>query len=300
MIDNSAPFLTVFTPSYNRAHTLGRLFESLKRQSSTGFEWILVDDGSTDHTQEMVEDWKKEGIPFPFLYIKKENGGMHTGYNTAIEHMNGTLAVCIDSDDYMPDDAVERILRCWKERGSDRYAGIIGLDYDLRGKLIGRMLPDMESISFIDMSIGKYGPYFGDKKFVVRADLYREVAPMKVFPGEKYFNPSYMFLEISRKYEYLVLNECICLVEYQPDGMGANMYRQYKNSPNSFLEIRKQFFSFGRSPLKKEMRNGIHFVSSALLAHRYWKELRASDRKPLLLLCTPGGMLLSVLVRIKG
>ena len=225
---------------------------------------------------------------------------MHTGYNTAIEHMRGTLAVCIDSDDYMPDDAVERILRCWKERGGDQYAGIIGLDYDLNGRLIGRMLPEQESISFIDMSMGKYGPYFGDKKFVVRADLYRQVAPMKVYPGEKYFNPSYMFLEISRKYEYLVLNECLCLVEYQPDGMGTNMYRQYKNSPNSFLEIRKQQFSFGRTTWKKEFRNGIHFTSSAILAHRYWRELRASDRKALLLACTPAGVLLSLLVVIKG
>lgn len=295
------PFLTVFTSTYNRADTLERTYKSLKRQTVKDFEWLIVDDGSTDSTREIVADWIKEKNDFPIRYIWKKNEGFHTGYNTAIANMDSVLAVCIDSDDYMPDDAVELIRRCWLSRGSNQYAGIVGLDYKTSGELIGCMFPQtMKTINLISFAQGKYGLKQGDKKVVVRSDLYKMVAPMKVYPGEKYFNPHYMHLEISRKYDFLTLNRGLCIVEYQSDGMGANMYRQYKNSPNSFLEIRKQHFSFSGNSVKSEIRDGVHFVASALLAHRFMKEFKKFQKKGLLVLDFVPGVVLALVTIIKG
>ena len=295
------PFLTVFTSTYNRANTLRRIHESLKRQTDKDFEWLIVDDGSTDNTKEVVATWLDDENGFPIRYIWKKNEGFHTGYNTAIANMDSVLAVCIDSDDYMPDDAVELIHRCWLSRGSNQYGGIVGLDYQTSGELIGCMFPQaMKTLNLITFSQGKYGLKQGDKKIVVRTDLYKSVAPMKVYSGEKYFNPHYMHLEISREYDFLTLNSCLCIVEYQKNGMGSNMFRQYKNSPNSFLEIRKQFFSFSGNSVRSELRNGIHFIASALLAHRFMKEFRMFQNKALLILDFIPGAMLALVTIYKG
>ena len=294
-------FLTVFTPAYNRAHTLGRTYQSLRQQSCKDFCWLIIDDGSIDNTKNLVESWLfADDNGFEIKYFYKENGGLHTAYNCAIENMNSELAVCIDSDDYMPANAVQLIKEKWLKDGSIEYAGIIGLDYTMEGKLIGGLLPDQKAINLIDISTGKYQIKKGDKKDVVRVDLYKSVAPMKVYEGEKNFNPHYMHLEISRKYDFLVLNKELCTVDYQDDGMTANIFRQYYNSPNSFLEIRKQYFSFPERTRKGDIRNMIHLVSSSLLARRYSIELYESKHKVLMLLCTVPGLLLMLLTIKRG
>ena len=102
--------LTIFTPTYNRKELLKRCYDSLKKQSVKEFIWLVVDDGSDDGTKEQVQDWIKERNEFEVEYIFKENGGLHTAYNAAIEHITTELCVCIDSDDYMPGNGVEEIL----------------------------------------------------------------------------------------------------------------------------------------------------------------------------------------------
>ena len=110
------PTLTIFTPTYNRAYILWKGFEGLKRQTCKDFKWIIIDDGSTDNTKELVEEWIKEDI-IPIEYYHKQNGGMHTAHNEAYRHINSELAVCIDSDDYMPDNGVELIISRWRKFG---------------------------------------------------------------------------------------------------------------------------------------------------------------------------------------
>src|SRR5690606_33604780 len=97
--------LTVFTPTYNRAYSLPHLYESLKRQTCPNFEWLVVDDGSSDNTRELVESWIKEGR-VPIRYIYQKNKGMCGAHNTAYDNITTELCVCIDSDDYMTDNAV--------------------------------------------------------------------------------------------------------------------------------------------------------------------------------------------------
>ncbi|MCI9285426.1 MAG: glycosyltransferase family 2 protein, partial [Muribaculaceae bacterium] len=159
--------LTVFTPTYNRAHLLRRLYESLVTQTCRDFEWLVIDDGSTDFTRSLVESFMREGR-IPIRYIHKENGGLYTGYNTAYANITSELCVCIDSDDFMPADAVEIILDTWRTRGSDRYAGILGLDCDINTmEPVGGPLPEgMTECWFPDLNIRRI--HRGDTKQVMR------------------------------------------------------------------------------------------------------------------------------------
>ena len=290
--------LTVFTPTYNREDLLPRLYESMKHQTSKAFIWMIIDDGSTDGTKDLVDQWILEESSFDIQYFYKENGGLHTAYNEAIEHIVTPLCVCIDSDDWMPENAVEKILDFWHAHGSDEVAGIVGLDCYEDGRVVGDPLPNQKTINLIDLLVGRYRINNGDRTNVVRTELYKKYSPMKGFPGEKFFNPHYMHLQISQEYDFLVMNECLRYVEYQFTGMSNSMWKQYKNSPNSFAEIRKLYLSFPNTNTGFRLRNKIHLVSSCVLAHRIQDAFNEYD--VLTVFALPIGLLLALLTQIKG
>lgn len=291
--------ITVFTPTYNRKKLLKRCYESMKKQTCKQFLWMIIDDGSTDDTRQEVLEWIRTTKDFKIEYYYKENGGLHTAYNEAISHIETELCVCIDSDDFMPIDAIEKILYFWEANGADKYAGIVGLDYTLDNQIIGDMLPNQKSVNLIDLLIGKYSINNGDRTNVVRTELYKKYAPMKIFPGEKNFNPHYMHLQISKEYDFLVLNENLRYVEYQDNGMSNSMLKQYRNSPNSFAEIRKLYLSFPDTSWKFKMRHSIHLVSSCILAGKFMDAIKKSPCRRTTIIAIPFGYLLSLYIRIK-
>ena len=119
--------ITVFTPTYNRAYCLHKCYESMRRQTCKEFDWLIVDDGSNDGTKELVQKWSEEKNEFNIRYIYKTNGGMHTAYNTAYEHITTELAMNIDSDDYLTDSAIEDILDFWNKNKREDIGGILFL-----------------------------------------------------------------------------------------------------------------------------------------------------------------------------
>ena len=283
--------LTVFTPTYNRAHTLGRVYQSLCAQTCRDFEWLVVDDGSTDETKTLVQGWITDA-QIPIRYIYKENGGLYTGYNTAYLNIDTELSVCLDSDDAMPADTVEKIIRIWRGKGSDRYAGILGLDCDMDSlEPLGGVFPeDMTECFFPDLYARKI--HRGDTKQVMRTDLMKEVAPQVGFPGEKNFNPVYMLLQVTDKYPLLVVNECLCLVQYQTgDSMSRNIYRQYLDSPRSFAKMRRLEMTLQHTTPMNRYRGAVHYIAECLIAKdsRWMKD---SPRKSLTLLAFIPGVLL--------
>lgn len=292
---NNKVRLTIFTPAYNRAHTLHRCYESLQRQTCKEFKWLIIDDGSADHTSELVQLWLKEENDFEIQYEYKMNGGMHTAHNRAYELITTELNVCIDSDDYMPDNAVELIMKCWNECGSEKYAGIVGLDATFDGKIIGRGFPKKMKTTTLSGYYAQGG--LGDKKLVYRTDLMKKYPPYPVFEGEKYVSLGYKYLLCDQEYELLVLNRILCKVEYQNDGSSKNMLYQYLNNPKGFAFLRKIDMKYNTS-LKRQVVTCMHYVSSSILSkNRYF--IQESPKKVLTIISIPGGVLLTIYIKWK-
>lgn len=285
--------LTVFTPTFNRAYILPQCYESLKRQTCKDFVWLIIDDGSTDGTRELVEGWMAEGI-VPIRYHYQQNQGMHGAHNAAYELIDTELNVCIDSDDYMTDDAVEKIVTFWKTYGSDQYAGIVGLDAAPNGETIGTRLPEQLKSATLSELYGIH-KVKGDKKLVYRSKLTRETPPYPLFPGEKYCPLSYKYILIDQKCPLLIMNEVLCVVEYLPDGSSMNMLKQYQRNPRGFSFFRKTAMKYAPT-IKDRFRESIHYVSSSFMI-RNMRFIAESPCKIVTLLTVPLGVLLFLYVR---
>lgn len=287
--------LTVFTPAYNRAHTLVRTYESLIAQDCKDFVWLIVDDGSSDNTADLVSEWQQKDNGFEIRYLYKENGGMHTAHNTAYENIDTELNVCIDSDDCLADGAVKKILLKWAEVRELGYAGLIGLDADLEGKLIGRGFPE----GMVETTLTGYyaGGGAGDKKLVYRTDIIKQYPPYPVFEGEKYVALAYKYRLIDQDYKLAVLDEVLCKVEYQNDGHSAGMWKEYVCSPRGFAFWRKVCMMYPESK-KRLVIDCIHYVSSNLIAGNTSFVLE-SPRRGLTVAMLPLGLLLCIITKTK-
>lgn len=290
------PTLTIFTPAYNRAHTLPRTYASLLAQKSRDFVWLIIDDGSTDGTEDLVSGWMNSDNGFEIRYIRKENGGMHTAHNIAYENIDTELNVCIDSDDALAENAVEIILSEWKRVKSTGVAGLIGLDADFSGNIIGTRFPDGVTETTLSGFYASGGS--GDKKLVYRTDIITSVPPYPVFDGEKYVALAYKYLLVDQKYKMAAINRVLCSVEYQPDGSSNSMWRQYLANPRGFAFWRKVCMTYPTSR-NRLFVDCVHYCSSSVIAknRNYIKE---SPRKFLTVLCTPAGWLLTGLIKRKA
>lgn len=285
--------LTVFTPAYNRAHTLPRTYESLCRQDCKDFVWLVVDDGSSDNTADLIRNWQEQENGFEIRYLYKENGGMHTAHNAAYEAIDTELNVCIDSDDCLADGAVKKILDKWCAVKDQGYAGIIGLDADLDGNLIGKGFPKGLSETTLTGYYAAGGR--GDKKLVYRTDVINQYPPYPVFEGEKYVALAYKYRLIDQDYKLTVLDEVLCNVEYQSDGSSGTMWKQYLKNPKGFAFWRKVCMQYPQSK-KRLLVDCIHYCSSSILAgERHF--VREAPHKFLTFLCIPAGQALTWYIR---
>lgn len=256
-----AKTLTIFTPAYNRSHTLPRTYVSLCRQTCQDFEWLIVDDGSTDNTKALVEQWQQEN-KIPIRYIYQENQGMHGAHNTAYRNITTELNTCIDSDDWMPDNAVETIIQFWKKDGSNKYAGFIGLDINTEGKTIGSTFPENLKETTLRDYYELYGGR-GDKKIVYRTDIITKYPEYPIFQGERYVGLAYKYHCVDADYKLLTLNEPLVIVDYQEDGSSRNMWKQYWNNPKGFAFYKKQDIQQTKS-LKNKIKNNIQYVAHSV------------------------------------
>ncbi|PTM08487.1 MAG: glycosyltransferase [Bacteroidetes bacterium] len=279
--------ITVFTPTYNRAYCLHLLYESLLRQTSDDFEWLIIDDGSSDNTEALVQEWiNEEKVKISYHY--KENGGMHTGHNVAYSLINTELNVCIDSDDYLPSDGIEKMLSLWKKHGSETYAGLIGLDVSTKDIIIGNQFPpDLKECKYSELSY-KYG-VVGDKKIVYVTEVVKKYEPYPVFEDEK-FVPLYLPIIIDHDYKLLCFNEIFCIVDYQLDGSTLNIYNQYFKNPKGFSQLRKiEMIYFPFYFLK--LKSSIHYIATSIMS-RNWKFLWESPKKLYTFFSIPFGIAL--------
>ena len=286
----ATPFITIFTPAYNRAHTLPRTYRSLCTQSNKNFIWLIIDDGSTDTTKSLVDNWINEQTEFEIKYIYKENGGMHTAHNTAYRNITTELNVCIDSDDMLSNNAVQSI---WDKWNSVKYnkicAGIIGLDADFNGNLIGKDLSATGEFTTLSDYYANGGT--GDKKLVYKTEIIKQYPDYPVFENEKYVALAYKYKLIDQDYKLATLNEVLCNVEYQQDGSSATMWNQYLKNPKGFAFWRKLCMLYPTSK-KRLIIDCIHYISSCIIANNK-NMIKESPKKLMTLICIIPGIILS-------
>lgn len=288
--------LTIFTPAYNRAHTLPHTYESLRRQDCKDFIWLIIDDGSKDNTRGLVSEWQQLDNGFEIRYIYKENGGMHTAHNTAYANIDTELNTCIDSDDCLEEGAVRKILQKWYSVRNKGYAGMIALDSDMAGNVIGKGFPDGLEETTLTGYYAAGGS--GDKKLVYRTDVISAYPPYPVFEGEKYVALAYKYRLIDQDYRLAVLDEVVCNVDYQEDGHSHGMWKEYVRSPRGFAFWRKVCIQYPESSMRL-MVDCIHYVADSMIAgNRHF--IRESPKKALTVLCLLPGWLLTFFVKKKA
>lgn len=284
--------LTIFTPAFNRAHLLPRLYESLCNQTCQDFDWLFVDDGSSDDTKAIVSGWITEN-KIPITYIYQQNQGMHGAHNTAYRNIKATLNTCIDSDDYMPLNGVALILSKWETIDQKKYAGIIGLDALESGAILGSKF----TTEFTTLEDFYNNGGTGDKKLVYRTEIITKYPEYPIFEGERYVGLGTKYLFVDKDYQMATLNEVLVIVDYQPTGSSNTMFYQYMKYPKGFIYNRITTMRYSKST-KRKFIEAIHYISSCIILKRS-NFLKDSSEKLLTLLAVPFGVALYLLIRFK-
>ncbi len=282
---------TVFTPAFNRAHTLPRVYEALKAQTYRSFEWLLVDDGSGDGTGELVKQWQREGA-FPIRYYWQENSGKHIAVNRGVEAACGALFLFLDSDDTCVPQALERLKFHWDAIPPDqkeRFSAVSSLAQDLQGNLIGSRFPfDPTDSNSLEIRL-KYR-VSGEKWGFHRTDVLRKF-PYPRFGQEKALPESLLWNRIALHYQTRYINEALEIYQPAPDGWGQNSVKLRARNPQGTRFYYREFLSLDYPiPKKKLLREYINYVRYSYHARVGLRRQAAEIPSPVLfLLAWPAG-----------
>lgn len=283
--------ITVLTPTFNRGGGLQSLWDSLQKQTVKDFEWLVVDDGSTDGTKNLITKLQEKS-DFPIRYIYKSNGGKHTALNVGIQTIRSELTFIVDSDDCVTDDAVESILKIHKKyRSQNNICGYAFLRAFPDGKVNGKKFDVNEKIgSYIDVRVN--GDDTGaDKAEVFKTHCLKEF-PFPEYPNEKFLGEDLVWVRMARKYEMVHINKAIYVGNYLEDGLTNNRRKHNIASPIGCMHRAEEFME---SDLKTRYRikGGLQYIVYGRFAGVKVVDLiRKSRHKVLATVCTPGGLFL--------
>ncbi len=227
--------LTVFTPTYNRRELLARAYESLCRQTVKDFEWLIVDDGSTDSTDDLVKKWIDEGR-IRIRYRYRENGGKMRAHNMGVEMCETTLFMCLDSDDYLIDTAVYDMLAAYDEAVASagegvRIGGVVAHKGSTDEKLLGKDdFPPVKTSTLYDLYLKGFS---GETTLMYETDILRSY-PFPEIEGEKYVPEDYIYDKIDGVCVLAVLPRIITVCEIVSSGYTDSVKRLKKENVNAF------------------------------------------------------------------
>ena len=279
--------LTVVTPTYNRAELLKNAYSSLCAQSCDDFVWMIIDDGSTDRTEDVVRGFIEEGR-VSIKYIKKENGGKHTALNLAFEEAETELiALCLDSDDEYIPSAVEEILSLW-EKTEKKYSGYVFIRTDLST----RVDDSLEVMSWQD-AVSK--ELFSGESIIVLKSDYAKKFSFPVIDGEKFFTEGYVWLQMTEPFYWSRTN--ICAGGYLGDGYSKNIVKLFASSPKSYMMYNDLRLSLWKGSLKR-FKFAAYYDGFALAAREKGFVGKCSS-KALAALALPAGLAFYIILKIK-
>ena len=257
--------ITVFTPTYNRAHLLIRLYQSLTSQTFTDFEWLLIDDGSTDNTGDVVQGFISEN-KISIRFHQCSNGGKHRAINRGVKEAQGELFFIVDSDDWLPEDSLEVIVKYYDTiKYDESFAGVSGH----RGYPDGSIVGGGQIEKFIDanaLDIRYKYHITGDLNEVFRTSVLREI-PFPEYEGEKFCPEALVWNRIAAKYKLRYFDKITYIADYQPGGLTANIVRVRMQSPMASTTCYQELLSH-YIPLKQKVKAAINYwrFAACLLA----------------------------------
>ena len=257
----SENFITIFTPTFNRAYTLPKLYESLTKQTSKDFTWLIIDDGSTDNTQELVKGWiKKNNITI--IYYKQPNQGKSLAHNKGVNMTRTELFTCVDSDDYLNNCAVEEIIKAW--RNNKENPNIIGvLAYKENVKDDHIVMYINESIVSTTLRDGyRKHDLKGDMMLIYRTNILNKYAFPKI-EGEKFVPEAYLYDLLDQNGELVVLNKTLYYYEYLNDGYTNSMAKLLAHNPKGYIAYIKQRLYFDNN-MKDKILDLIRYISMCI------------------------------------
>ncbi|MEK4262245.1 MULTISPECIES: glycosyltransferase family A protein [Paenibacillus] len=258
----------VVTPTYNRAYTLDKCYESLKRQTYKSFIWMIVDDGSTDNTEKLVEQWISEK-KIEIRYFRKKNGGKASALNFSLDRVNTKTSdyiVCLDSDDTFADNALEIAENQLSQiKKKSKYCGMVALRTSPNGEVLGgKQIPDRIKETTLSEICNELN---------IRSELicfYKtEVICQYRFPeidGEKFISPAYIQYEVSKTYKYIVSQNVICYCEYLSDGLTKNKREVIKNNPRGYTLVKRQSFEQAKN-FKSKSKHCLMYIAGCILSN---------------------------------
>ena len=274
--------LTIFTPTYNRAYTLSRLYESVKQQTCKNFIWLIVDDGSTDNTYELIRSWMDEKL-INIKYYRQRNSGKHVAHNVGVNLCDSELFFCVDSDDWLPDYAVEFIIKFWENNYSPEIAGIVGLKAFESGEVVGSYMPKGITKSTLFDLYNKYRKK-GDTALIFRTDVLKKF-PFPVIDGEKFITENIVYDMIDQEYQLLVVNKVLYYCEYLNDGLTRNAFRLQKNNPRGYILYYRNRMKIAPTLSLKFKYITMYSVYNMLAGEKGW--IKSSPYKFLTLISIP-------------
>ena len=225
--------LTIFTPTFNRAYIIKNLYDSLTAQTNKDFEWLIVDDGSSDNTEEIISSFALER-KINIRYYKQKNGGKHRAINYGVPLAKGEFFFIVDSDDYLPNDSIETIRSYTNQIADDnRFAGVCGLRIYADGRKIGGE-SNYDIIDTDMISIREKYHVRGDMAEVFRTSILKEY-PFPAFDGEKFISEGVVWSEIAQKYDLRFFYKGIYICDYLVDGLTKSIRVHHRNSPKGSM-----------------------------------------------------------------
>ena len=243
--------ITIFTPTYNRAELLFKLYSSLKNQTQKDFEWVIVDDGSTDNTRTIVSQFLEEDNDFSIRYFVQENHGKHVAVNLGVEKALGEYFFIVDSDDWLPENAVEKINNMFVDiKNKSNFAGVAGLKMYSSGDIVGKTFEG----AFVDCTNLERANnnILGDKAEVYYTSVLRKY-PFPVFEGENFLSEEVVWNRIARDGNRLRwYNEGLYYCEYLEGGLSKTSNKEYKNF-NGFKLVTKEYVTYKQISYKNKI-----------------------------------------------
>ena len=259
--------ITIFTPTYNRAYTLERIYNSLKKQKNTDFEWLIVDDGSTDNTKEVVSKWIQEkNINLRYYY--QENAGKMQAHNKGVELAKYELFCCVDSDDYLTNNAIDIILKCWEmHKNDDNIIGILDFKFSKKGQELssGNLNNVIGRTCTLDDAYRKFG-LRGDAELIYRTEIIKRFS-FPSFKGEKFVPEVYLYDQLDRVGKLYVQGKKLFVCEYLPDGYTASMKKTIHDNPCGYEAYITQRLSIVDKRLSDIAEDAIRYVAIEKCRH---------------------------------